>query len=116
MPRVKRGLVSRRKHNKLLKLNKGYRGTKSKLTKVAKEARVHADAYSYHGRKIRKRDMRSLWITRIGEAAKAEGISYSTLINKLKKGKIDLDRKILSELINTDMETFKKVLNSVRDN
>jgi len=114
MARVKRGLVSRRKHKKLLKLTRGFRGTKSRLVKVAKEARLHADAYSYHGRKLRKRDMRKLWILRIGEAAKQEGMSYSNFMNKLKKSKIELDRKILNDLIQNDMETFKKIVNQVK--
>lgn len=114
MARVKRGLVSKRKHRKLLKLNKGFRGTKSKLIRVAKEARLHADAYSFHGRKTRKRDIRSLWIIRIGEAAKQEGFSYSVLMNKLKKAKIDLDRKSLNDLITSDLESFKKIVDSVR--
>ncbi len=112
--RVKRGIVSRRKHNKLHTLTKGYRGTKSKLTKVAKEAALHAGAYAFHGRKLRKRDMRSLWITRIGEAAKQEGISYSVLMNKLKKAQIQLDRKILSDLIVNDHVAFKHVVDSVK--
>ena len=115
MARIKRGTVSRRKHKKLLKLTKGYRGTKSKLVKVAHEAELHARAYAYHGRKIRKRDFRSLWITRIGEAAKKEGISYSSFINKLKKAKIELDRKILNDLIISDPNTFKKVVESVKN-
>ena len=114
MPRVKRGVVSKAKHKKLLKLNKGYRGSTSKLVRVAKQARLHADAYSYHGRKLRKRDTRSLWILRIGEAAKQEGMSYSVLINKLKKSKIDLDRKSLNDLITTDIESFRKIVDSVR--
>ncbi len=114
MARVKRGLVSKRKHKKLLKLNKGFRGTNSKLIRVAKQARLHADAYSYHGRKLRKRDMRSLWILRIGEAAKQEGLSYSVFMNKLKKAKIDLDRKSLNELILKDIESFKKIVDSIR--
>lgn len=114
MPRVKRGVVSRRKHNKLLKLNKGFRGTKGRLIRVAHEARIHADAYSYHGRKLKKRDMRGLWILRIGEAVKAEGISYSVFMNKLKKAKIELDRKILNDLIQNDLTTFKKIVNSVK--
>lgn len=114
MARVKRGLVSKRKHNKLLKLNKGFRGTNSKLIRVAKQARLHADAYSYHGRKLRKRDIRSLWILRIGEAAKQEGLSYSVLMNKLKKSKIDLDRKTLNDLITKDLESFKKIVDSIR--
>lgn len=112
--RVKRGTVSRRKHNKLLGLTKGYRGTKSKLVKVAHEAALHAGAYAYHGRKLRKRDFRTLWITRIGEAAKKEGMSYSTLMGKLKKGHIDLDRKILSDLVLNDKETFRKIVDSIR--
>ncbi len=115
MARVKRGVVSRRKHKKLLKATKGYRGTKSRLIKVAKEAELHARAYAYHGRKLRKRDFRSLWITRIGEAAKKEGLSYSTLIAKLKKANVELDRKILSDLIVNDPATFKRVVESVKD-
>ncbi|OGH37410.1 MAG: 50S ribosomal protein L20 [Candidatus Levybacteria bacterium RIFCSPLOWO2_01_FULL_38_21] len=114
MARVKRGTVSRRKHKKLLKKTKGYRGTKSRLIKVAKEAELHARAYSYHGRKLKKRDLRSLWITRIGEAVKKEGLSYSKFINELKKANIELDRKILSDLIVNDPTTFKKVVENVR--
>ena len=114
MARVKRGVVLRRRHRKLLSLNKGYRGTRSRLIRVATEAKIHADAYSYHGRKLRKRDIRSLWILRIGEAAKKEGISYSVFMNKLKKAKIDLDRKILNDLIVNDIQSFKKIVDSVK--
>ena len=112
--RIKRGIVSRRKHNKLLDKTKGFRGTKSRLTKVAHEAALHAGAYAYHGRKLRKRDIRALWITRISEAAKKEGISYSVFINKLKIAKIQLDRKILSDLVVNDPTTFKHVLDTVK--
>ena len=115
MARIKRGVVSRRKENKLLSKVKGYRGTNSKLIKVAKQASLHADAYSYQGRKNRKRDMRRLWILRIGEAVKKEGISYSVFINKLKKAKIELDRKILSEILINDPETFKKIIKNVNE-
>lgn|SRR3989344_1635877 len=114
MARIKRGTVSKRKHKKLLAQTKGFRGTKSKLTKVAHEALLHKGAYSFHGRKLRKRDFRTLWITRIGEAAKQEGVSYSVLMNKLKKANIELDRKILSDLIVNDSNTFKKIVDSVR--
>ena len=114
MARVKRGIVSRRKHNKLGDLTKGYRGTKHRLIKTAKEAALHAGAYAYHGRKLRKRDIRGLWIVRIGEAAKKEGISYSVLMNLLKKDKIELDRKILADLVTNDPETFKKIVSSVK--
>ncbi len=114
MARVKRGVVSRRKHNKLLGLTKGYRGTKSRLIKVAHEAALHAGSYAYHGRKLRKRDMRTLWITRIGEAAKKENISYSALMNSLKKANISLDRKILSDLVVNDPSVFKQVVDKVK--
>ncbi len=113
--RVKRGTVSRRKHNKLLSLTKGYRGTKSRLTKVAKEASLHAGAYAFHGRKRRKRDMRALWITRIGEAVKQEGISYSVFVNKLKKANVALDRKILSDLVVNDPTTFRHVVDKAKN-
>lgn len=114
MARVKRGVVSRRKHNKLHDLTKGYRGTKSKLIKVGHEAALHAGAYAFHGRKLRKRDMRTLWITRVGEATKKEGISYSVFINKLKVAKIDLDRKMLNDLLINDPSTFKQIIDKVR--
>ena len=114
MARIKRGKVSRRKHNKLLAAAKGYRGTKSKLTKVAKEAVLHAGAYAYHGRKLKKRDFRSLWILRIGEACKKEGTSYSKFINGLKKAKIELDRKILSDLVLNDSKTFSEIVKTTK--
>lgn len=114
MARVKRGIVSRRKHKKLLERNKGYRGTKSRLVRAAKEASLHADAYSFHGRKLKKRDFRSLWITRIGEAVKKENISYSVFINKLKKANIEIDRKMLSKLIVEDPQTFSQILNTAK--
>jgi large subunit ribosomal protein L20 len=110
MARVKRGTVSRRKHNKLLTATKGYRGTKSRLIKVAKEAELHAGQYAYNGRKTRKQDFRTLWITRIGEAVKKEDISYSVFMNRLKKANIALDRKILSNLIVEDPASFKKIV------
>ncbi|MBI2195860.1 MAG: 50S ribosomal protein L20 [Candidatus Levybacteria bacterium] len=112
--RVKRGVVSRRKHKKLLGLTKGFLGSKHRLVRSAHEAALHAGSYAYHGRKLKKRDFRALWITRIGEASKREGISYSQLINKLKKENIELDRKILSDLIVNDIETFKKIVKEVK--
>lgn len=114
MARIKRGLVSRRKHNKLLGLTKGYRGTKSKLVKVAKEASLHAGQYAYDGRKDRKQEFRKLWIIRISEAVKNEEMSYSVFIDKLKKSNIELDRKILSDLIVNDPAAFKHVVDTVR--
>ncbi len=114
MARVKRGLVSRRKHNKLLNLTKGYRGTRSRLIKVGHESVLHANAYAYHGRKLRKRDFRTLWITRIGEAVKQEDISYSVFMNKMKKANIELDRKILSDLVVNDAATFKQLIDKIK--
>jgi len=112
--RIKRGKTSNKRHKKLLKSNKGYIGTNSRLIKDATEAYLHAGQYAYHGRKLRKRDNRALWITRISEACKKEGVSYSVFINQLKKSQIDLDRKTLSDLVQNDPETFKQIVSSVR--
>jgi large subunit ribosomal protein L20 len=116
MARIKRGIVSRRKHNKLASLTKGYRGTKSRLIKAAKEAQLHAGAYAYHGRKIKKRDIRALWITRISEASKKEGVSYSKLMDQFKKANIAVDRKILSELVLNDPEVFSELIKISKPN
>ena len=110
MTRVKRGLVSKRRHNKTLELTKGYRGTRSRLIRTATSALLHSDAYSYHGRKRKKRDFRRLWVTRIGEAVKEEGFSYSRFIKALKDKKIELDRKILANLIVDNREAFTSVV------
>ena len=93
---------------------KGYRGAKHRQYRRAKEAVLHAGQYAFAGRRQRRRDFRTLWITRIAGAAKKEGMSYSVLMNKLKKSKIDLDRKILNDLIVNDPDTFKKVVDEVR--
>lgn len=114
MARIKRGTVSKRKHNKLLDLTKGYRGTKSTLVRDAKQASLHAGQYAYAGRKDKKSDFRTLWITRIGEAVKLQGLSYSVFINKLKNANIGLDRKILNNLIVEDPQAFKHVVDSVK--
>lgn len=113
MTRIKRGLVSKRRHKKLLDQVKGYRGTKSKLVRVARESMLHAGNYAFHGRKRKKIDMRRLWIVRIGEAAKIEGISYSRLMDGLKKQKIELNRKILSDMTISDAATFKTIVATV---
>lgn len=114
MTRVKRGVTSHRRHKRLLAKTRGYRGTKSRLVKVAREAALHAGAYAYHGRKLRKRDFRRLWITRISEAVKKEDLSYSVFMNKLKKTNIQLDRKILADLVVNDPASFKQILDKVR--
>lgn len=114
MARIKRGVVSRRKHTKLLSLTKGYRGTKSRLVKIAHEAALHAGSYAYHGRKLRKRDFRTLWITRIGEAVKQHDMSYSVFINRLHKANIELDRKILSDLVVNDPQSFAQIVQKAK--
>lgn len=115
MVRIKRGIVSKRRHKKVFAQTKGFIGTKSRLIKDAKEALLHKGAYSYVGRKNRKRDFRRLWIIRISEAVKQEGLSYSVLMNKLKKANVLLDRKILSDLVLNDRETFKRIVDNVRN-
>lgn len=115
MARIKRGTVSRRKHKKLLKQARGYWGTRSRAVRKAKEAVLHAGAYAYHGRKLKKRNFRALWNVRISEAVKQEGISYSIFMNRLKKAKIELDRKILSNLVVEDPTTFKHIVEYVKN-
>lgn len=112
--RVKRGVTSRAKHKKILAANKGYRMTKRRLIKVAKEAYLHAGEYAFAGRKNRKRDFRRLWITRISEAVKSRGLSYSTFIRKLKEARIALDRKILANLAVENPDVFNRIIDSVR--
>lgn len=114
MTRVKRGLVSKRKHKKLLSLTKGYRGTKSKLVKMAHEAALHAGEYAFAGRKNKKRDFRRLWITRISEASKREGVPYSRFIAGFTKNNIKINRKILADLVLNDTETFKKIVDAAK--
>lgn len=112
--RVKTGTVRRKGHKKILKLTKGYRMTKHRLFKVAQEAALHAGQYAYAGRKKRKRDFRRLWITRINGALAKSGISYSEFINRLKKAKIELDRKILAIIVSEDPQTFQKIVEKVK--
>lgn len=110
MARVKRGVTSHQKHKKVLKLTKGHRGGRSKNIREAKSSLLHAGQYAFAGRKMRKRAMRRLWITKLNAAVKTEGLSYSRFINKLKVKNIKLDRKILADLAVTEPESFKKIL------
>ena len=114
MARVKTGTTRKRRHQQVLKRTKGFRMTKGRLYKVSKEADLHAGQYAFVGRKLRKRDMRKLWITRINAALTPEGISYSQFIDGLKKAKIELDRKILADLALTDPSTFKTIVEKVK--
>jgi len=104
--RVKRGVTTRARHKKILKLAKGYRGGRSKLIREAKTAVIHAGADAYRGRKQKKRDNRSLWIIRINAALSAHDISYNRFINDLKKKNIELDRKVLAQIAVEDPEAF----------
>jgi len=108
--RVKTGTTRRSGHKKVLKQAQGYRMTRHRLFKVANEAVLHAGEYAFAGRKLRKRDLRSLWILRINAALGESEISYSRFIAQLKKAKIELDRKILADLAVSDLETFKKIV------
>ncbi len=114
MAHVKRGMVSRRKHRKLLSLTKGYRGIRNRATKQAHEAILHAGAYAFHGRKLKKRNFRALWNIRISQAVKQEDLSYSVFINMLKRNNVELDRKILSNLVVEDPTVFKQIVDSVK--
>jgi len=106
MARVKRGVEARRRHKKVLGRAKGYYNARRKVFRVAKQAVIKAGQYAYIGRKLKKRDFRSLWITRINAAARLNGISYSRFMNGLLKAGITLDRKILADLAVNDATGF----------
>lgn len=110
MARVKKALNARKKHKKVLKLAKGYFGARSKQFRAAKGSVMRAMAASYKGRKLRKRDFRQLWIARINAAARLNGLSYSKFINGLKKSNIDLNRKMLADMVVNDPEAFAKLV------
>ena len=111
--RVKRGTTVKRRHKKILKLAKGYRGGRSKLYKEARQATIHAGADAYRGRKEKKRTNRSLWIIRINAALSTHNISYNQFINKLKTKNIQLDRKILSQIAVEDPQAFEQLVKSI---
>ena len=113
MARVKGALSTRKRRNKVLKLAKGYFGAKSKLFKTAKEAVMKSGNYAYVGRRLKKRDFRRLWITRISAACKLNGTNYSTFMNGLKKADIALNRKMLSEIAISDPAAFTKLVEKV---
>ncbi len=107
--RVKRGFKARKRRKKILKLAKGFRGGRSKLIRTASDAVDKALMYSYRDRRARKRDFRRLWITRINAAARMNDLSYSRLMNGLKKAGIDLDRKVLADLAVSDPSGFTQI-------
>ena len=107
MARIKGGMKARRRHNRVLKLAKGYRGARSKQYRIAKQSVMRALNSSYAGRKQRKREFRKLWITRINAAARMNGLSYSKFMHGLKLAEVDINRKMLSEMAVNDAEGFK---------
>ncbi len=114
MPRVKRGFKARRRHNRILKQAKGYRGAHSRLFRSAVEAVERALVYAYRDRKQRKRAFRRLWIIRINAATRNLGLSYSQFINGLKKSGIELDRRVLSDLAVADPKAFSELVELAR--
>ncbi len=114
MARVKGAMMTRKRRNKVLKLAKGYWGSKSKHFKMAKQQVLKSGNYAFAGRKMKKRDFRSLWITRISAAAKANGINYSQFMHGLKKAGIDLNRKMLSEIAIADKEAFAALVEQAK--
>lgn len=112
--RVKTGFTRKRRHKKVLKRTKGMRMTKGRLYKVSKEADLHAGQYAFIGRKLRKRDFRRLWITRINAALVPFGLSYSKFINVLKENKIELNRKMLAQMAVSDPKTFEAIVKKVK--
>jgi large subunit ribosomal protein L20 len=114
MPRVKRGVVARRRHKKILKQAKGYYGARSRVFRVAKQAVTKAAQYAYRDRRQRKRQFRALWITRINAASRANGLSYSRLIAGLKKAEVILDRRVLADLAVHDKAAFTKVVETAK--
>ena len=113
MPRVKGGVPAHRKHRKIIKKAKGYKGTRSKLFGRANEAVIRAGESAFHGRKLRKRNFRKLWISRISGALTGYDINYSRFIEGLKNKNIDINRKMLSEIAISDPEGFKSVVETV---
>lgn len=114
MPRVKRGVVARRRHKKVLKQAKGYYGARSRVFRVAKQAVIKAHQYAYRDRRNRKRQFRALWIARINAGARANGLSYSRLIAGLKRANVEIDRKVLADLAMNEQQAFTAVVEQAK--
>ncbi|NLB51966.1 MAG: 50S ribosomal protein L20 [Syntrophomonadaceae bacterium] len=110
MPRVKRGVTSHRRHKKILKMAKGYRGSKSKLFRVANQQVMKSGNYAYIHRRLKKRDFRKLWIARINAAARNNGTTYSKMVHGLKVAGVDINRKMLAELAVSDPKGFTELV------
>jgi len=115
MARIKRGVSGLKHRRKVMKLVKGFRAARRRNYRVANEALLHSLAYAYRDRRVRKRDFRSLWISRINAAARKEGLNYSGLMNGLKKSGIALNRKTLAELAVSDSAAFSSLLKTAKD-
>ena len=115
MARIKGAMMTRKRRNKTLKLAKGYWGAKSKHFKMAKQAVMKSGNYAYVGRKLKKRDFRSLWITRISAQAKVNGINYSQLMHGLKLAGINLNRKVLAEIAVSDKDAFAAIVEKAKE-
>lgn len=116
MPRVKRGVNAHKRHKKILKMAKGYRGGKSKLYRVANEQVMKSGQYAYIHRKLKKREFRKLWIARINAAARENGTSYSRLVHGLKVAGVDINRKVLAEMAVSDPQGFKELAELAKQN
>ena len=116
MPRVKTGVTAHKRHKKILKLAKGYRGARSKQFKKANESIMKAGQYAYRDRRVKKREFRRLWIARINAAARLSGISYSKLICGLTKAGVAVDRKMMAELAVNDAAAFEKLVAIAKEN
>ena len=116
MARIKGGLNARKKHNRVLKLAKGYRGARSKQYRIAKQSVMRAQASAYAGRKQKKRQFRQLWIARINAAAHMNGLSYSTFMHGLKIAGVDLNRKVLADMAINDAEGFATLAELAKNN
>ena len=114
MPRVKRGVTAHARHKKVLDKAKGYRGARSKVFRVAKQAVTKAGQYAYRDRRQRKRQFRALWIARINAGARENGMSYSVFMNGLKKAEIEIDRKVLSDIAIFDKPAFTQLVEKAR--
>ena len=114
MPRVKRGVTAHARHKKVIDLAKGFRGRRGNVYRIAKEAVMKAGQYAYRDRRQRKRQFRVLWIARINAAARELGLSYSVLMNGLKKAAIEVDRKVLADLAVADKPAFARIAEQVK--
>jgi large subunit ribosomal protein L20 len=114
MPRVKRGVIARKAHKKVIKAAKGFRGRRGNVFRIANEAVMRAGQYAYRDRRTKKREFRALWIARINAAAREHGMTYSVFMNGLKKAAIEVDRKVLADIAVADKSAFSRFVESAK--